>query len=633
MKITFPFVAAGLWCLALFCSFPWFENFVPEITAASLILLISATALGDAGGIAARRWPLPCSGILLCGGLFWLLALVSMMVSDVLFISWVYFFTFSVLPISVGFFLLGSDGTQRLQIAWRGVQALLAVLSVYALWQYFFAQEFLTDGRVHEPLTDPNGLAAILSLGLFMLMRPLLNSQTRRPQDVVLFFIVLAAFFTTGSRGAFVAFFLMMLVLLAVTGVKVLSKREWLVFGGLGVLALLSVSVLTPTYFAGPLKMLYYSYANGWEFIFGSRGLLWASTLEMIAARPWLGSGIGTFYLYYPELRDPADTTAGFMAHNDALQFGAEMGVAAVILFYAAVGLGLVRTVRALRGLPRESGERLNVLLPALGLGAMVLHTHLTFNLHVMACLMMTGYVFAVWHQASGAAIGEKALVLKASPLLGDLTLKTGILIVAFTMSTLAAVPILTQKLLRDADVSLLIGDVQTFADQVNLTNTLSLRLNSQPYSMAAQIPLAALMQTDVELPAADRERMIGEAGALLDKAVLYNPRDVAILRQKAQLARVRGDAVAQEAILREALRLNANYLSARVDLADFLEREGRGGEAVDLLAEGAGLSYDPRRREALVSYYLRTIVVLEARGRKEEAESIKRRLAQLVPR
>ncbi len=618
--------------MAFLCSFPWFQNFIPEITAASLILLITATAVGDAGGIASRQWPLPRSAILVCGGLFWLLALVSMMASETLFISWVYFFTFSVLPISIGFFLLGSDSAQRLQIAWRGVQVVLAGLSGYALWQYFFAPELLFEGRVHEPLTDPNGLAAILSLGLFMILRVLLDQQKRKPHDIVLFFLVMAAFLTTGSRGAFIAFFLMMPIMLAVLGFKILSRREGLTFGALGALTVLSVSVLTPTYFAGPLKMLYYSYVNGWDFIFGSRGLLWDSTIELIKARPWVGSGIGTFYLYYPEVRSAADSTAGFMAHNDPLQFGAEMGVGAVILFYLLVALGAGRTITALRALPVGDPARLNILLPALGLGALVLHSHLTFNLHVMACLMMTGFVFAFWHQATGAAVGEKAFVYRPSSVLNDLALKTCFLIVAFTMATLAAVPVLTQRLLREADISLLMGDVQKFADQVNLTNTLSLELNPQPYSMAAKIPLGALMQTDVEVRAHDRERMIGEAENLLEKAALYNPRDVATLRQKAQLARVRRDSAQEESILREALRLNPNYLSARVDLADMLERDGRSDEALDLLVQGAGIHYDPRNRDALAAYYLRTIMMLEAKGRGAETESIKTRLGRLVP-
>lgn len=632
MKMTIPLVAAGLWCLAFVCSFPWFPDFVPEITAASLILLISATALGDAGGVSVRQWPLPKSPILLCGGLFWLLAMISMMTSEMLFISWTHFFVFSVLPLSVGFFLLGTDSAARVQTAWQGVRVLLAGLSLYALGQYFFMPDLLMEGRVHEPLTDPNGLAAILSLGLFLLLRPVLNRQERKPVDVILFFVVLAAFFTTGSRGAFVSFFLMLLVLLAVIGPRLLNRREWLVSGVLVVIAVLAVSVVTPTYFAGPLKLFYYSIANGWEFGFGSRGLLWSATLEMISAHPWLGRGIGTFYLYYPEMRHPADDTAGVMAHNDPLQFGAEMGIGAILLFYSIVLLGVVRTAKALKAIPATDATRLNILLPALGLGALVLHSHLTFNLHVMACLMMAGFVFAVWHQASGTALAEKTLIFKATPAFNDLALKTGILLVACVMATLATVPFLTQRLLREADISLLIGDVQGFADQVNLANVLSFKLNPEPYAMAARIPLAALMQTDVPVKPEDRERMIGEAENLLGKAVLYNPRDVAVLRQQARLARVRGDQAQEEAILREALRLNANYLSARVDLAALLERDGRNDEALTLLVDGAALHYDPRRKDALAAYYMRTIMLLESRGRADEAKVIKQRLARLVP-
>lgn len=630
VKISLNHAAAGFWLLALLFSFPWVQAREPETTALALIALMAAAAFADSAGLKARVWFMPVSAVLVCLGGLWALTLVSAAFSEVFFVSWIYFFIFSTLPLTLGVFLLGRDTPEKLAIAWRGAQGLLALLSVYALWQYFFRPELLFEGRVHEPLTDPNGLAAIFSLGLFMQMRDLTTAAKRTLPGVTLFFLLLAAFLTTGSRTAFLSFALLLAIVPMAAGWRILSRREWGGLLGLVVLAVLTASLVTPTYFAGPLKLAYYSYLNGWEFIFGSRGLLWDSTLELIGRHPWTGTGIGTFYLYYPEVRDPLDTTAGFMAHNDTLQFAAEAGIGAACVFVLLCALGVVRTIRAVRRVPRNDPARLAILFPALGLGAMVLHTQMTFNLHVMACLLMTGLVFAVWHQASGTVLDRAPHRFTVPASWPTPVIQAGLVLMAVIMAVLAAVPIYTQALLREAEASLMIGDVEDFADRIDLANFLSRRLNYQPYAIAARIPLGVLMQTEEPLPDADRQRILGEADRLLERAAFLNPRDVGVLRQQAQLAGVRGDIAVAEEKLRAALRLNARYLSARMDLATLLEETGREAEGTEVLAAGLSLTYDPRMQDALRSYYLRTLLMLEAAGRKDEAATVKKRLKTL---
>ena len=65
----------------------------------------------------------------------------------------------------------------------------------------------------------------------------------------------------------------------------------------------------------------------------GLRFLIWEGTLRMIASNPFIGTGIGTFYIAYPEYRLPeyfknphaVDATAH--AHNEFLELGGEMGI------------------------------------------------------------------------------------------------------------------------------------------------------------------------------------------------------------------------------------------------------------------------------------------------------------------
>jgi hypothetical protein len=58
-------------------------------------------------------------------------------------------------------------------------------------------------------------------------------------------------------------------------------------------------------------------------------------------------TGIGTFYLYYPAVNTGDYFSTGRMAHSDPLQFWAEMGVLAPLLFYGFIIAACAATRRA----------------------------------------------------------------------------------------------------------------------------------------------------------------------------------------------------------------------------------------------------------------------------------------------
>ena len=85
------------------------------------------------------------------------------------------------------------------------------------------------------------------------------------------------------------------------------------------------------------------------------RPMIWKATLEMIAARPLLGHGLGTYVVVYPQYRSPEyflrtkATNVTDHAHNELLEITAEQGViglaATLWLWVTAIGCGL-RTCR-----------------------------------------------------------------------------------------------------------------------------------------------------------------------------------------------------------------------------------------------------------------------------------------------
>ncbi len=615
MTVPLPLVATALWLLAFVTSFTWLQPLETEFVIISLSSLIGAMALSDGAGISRREWPVPVSPVLLAGGLFWLVAAISVGMSDILYVSWVYFFIFSALPLGIAFFLAGHERERRIAFAWAGARLLLAGLAVYALVQYFFLPRMLFEGRVHEPLTDPNGLAAIFSLGIFVVAGRLLRtSGGMKPLDGILLFLMVLGFFTTGSRGAFLAAFIMAAAFIVAVGLRRISLRQWLAFGGVGVGALLLIGAFyTPTYFAGPIKLLYYSYHQvGLEKIFGERGLIWSAAMEMISRAPWFGTGPGTFPFYYPELRHPDDGTAGYMVHNDPLQFGVEMGVAGVVFFYAVFFLALLRTCKSLRALPSGDDRRLDILAPFCGLGAMVLHSHLTFNFHVLSCLFMAALVFSLWYQASALALGEKDHVIKAPPFMGSNSLEAVFMVIAFGVMTLVAAPLYSQVLTRGAEKALINGHLESFALQVNLSDTLSLGRNPQSYLLAAKIPLGILEQTQRPLNASERRNFEAQAQDIIGRGLRTNPRNTGLLVQQAQLMTLKRDNGAAEAILNQALRIDPLDLGARMELGLLLDREGRLDEAVAVMNAGIDRRYGPARASQYMEYFIQAMALQE---------------------
>ncbi len=92
------------------------------------------------------------------------------------------------------------------------------------------------------------------------------------------------------------------------------------------------------------------------------RPVIWKATLEMIAARPLLGHGLGTYVVVYPRYRlpeyflRPKATNVTDHAHNELLEIAAEqglIGLAATLWLWAmAVGCGF-RACRRLDGANR----------------------------------------------------------------------------------------------------------------------------------------------------------------------------------------------------------------------------------------------------------------------------------------
>ncbi|MBW8757560.1 MAG: O-antigen ligase C-terminal domain-containing protein [Burkholderiales bacterium] len=277
----------------------------------------------------------------------------------------------------------------------------------------------LRRGRVGGNIGQPNQFADAMIWGLIALV-PLARAwhdragsrQARAGWFLAALFIILGLVLT-GSRTAFVA-----LALLAVWG---LADRQ--------LARPLRIALVASPVVAVLMSWGVHAIANAFQVqaaitdrsdatdVTSFRGEIWAQSLQLVKAQPWLGVGWGDFNLAWT-LTPFGARNAGLVdnAHNLFLQLAVELGVPAALLM---TGLLLAALVFAARRTWRLAGDA--------GLGAraalmivvvMGLHSLLEYPLWYAYLLLPTAWAFgfAVGAGKAGAspARAEPAVPLRA---------------------------------------------------------------------------------------------------------------------------------------------------------------------------------------------------------------------------
>lgn len=137
----------------------------------------------------------------------------------------------------------------------------------------------------------------------------------------------------------------------------------------------------------GRFQELGQEYAAGGQ----NRLAIWRDTLVLIGQHPFLGRGLGTFFVAYPSVQTAFLNNLVSHAHNDYLEFASELGLPGAFLLFGAAFSLLLQSVRRFRD--GDPGfERAMTLGAFGGLAAILLHSLADFNLHIPA----NGLLFAV---------------------------------------------------------------------------------------------------------------------------------------------------------------------------------------------------------------------------------------------
>ena len=398
--------------LAAFGIAMFFEGYQDlHYAPAALSLLVFACLAIIPSFYKGLKVPSAASAVLLF--IFWLYVTMSLSWSTVPFASLVTYLIFIALPLTFFAPILSIDKEKWLSLISSGLFCCLIAAALWAVIQFVFYQDVFGN-RAHHPLPNPNNLAGLLSLGFIPSLALLLYAKDKSWTLLLslgLSLLFISGMIATQSRGALIACLIasILLIILLRKHSPNLMQRA-LLFVVPSTIAFFAMDTITGLEFTTRLIGLSEGSNDG---ALAARLAIWASSFEMVKDFMWLGAGFGTFYLYYPHYRQAGpDNSTGNWAHMDPLQYWAEMGITAPILFYAIALFIIIRTIKSLKAGDVSVNNRFLITTSFCALCGLFIHTHFTFNLYVMPILITAGTYLAIWYYATSKALPDTSYVL-----------------------------------------------------------------------------------------------------------------------------------------------------------------------------------------------------------------------------
>ena len=392
----------------------WYYNgqIIPLLAFSTIVYLLWGAWVWWPRLRAGLPWP---RGFLPTFMVLWLLWFgVTLLWSGVPYSSWFYFWVLGSLPLGFLIWVTMPDTVQdrAWTCLWWGAIACAWVLSSMALWQYYnwMGENIgIQNLRPYGPLLDTNSFAAWLNLLFFPVLGAYFVQDGKRKEgffarriDVLgLFYlatiaILLLAFFSTGSRGGLLAW--SCTIPFALWGFRRQPRAfsRWMLIFGLVVVAFLLMDYahaynvighLTPGYVDSNVDTV-------------ARGLMWLATWHIFLSHPWLGTGLGSYFLYYPAYRLPGElASAGTYAHNDYIEYLAEGGLVNLGFLLAFAGSLMYALYKLLykagKSLNLPEGRRLEALGLVLGVFAITGHALGNFIFYNLPLSVLAGLFLA----------------------------------------------------------------------------------------------------------------------------------------------------------------------------------------------------------------------------------------------
>ncbi len=570
----------------------FFQGAQSYIYAPALICLITGLVLLALPG-ACRKTTLPKASPALFLLALWVYVTISLLWSMTPFPSLITYLVFSCLPLTF-FALLASPRREACVVAaGAGLQAALTGLAAWAVIQVsFFADRF--GDRAAYPLLNANNLAALMTMGLMPALALALTADGKAKRIVAALsaLLLFAGLVATESRGG-------LLSCAAVTPFLLFTLRRSLNFKNIALMLVVIAAVMGAqslhSKHGGAAARLSALASIKQDADAMNRPILWKATLGMIAANPLTGTGFGSFYLVYPSHRPVQDTrSAGQWAHNDPLQFAAEMGIAAPLLLYAFLASLIFRQWEAVRTPGTDDSRKALLAGPLFGFMAMILHTHIEFHLYLMPVLIVSGVWLAGWYVQSAMLLPAEASWQPLSPHGWQ---KPGYAAIVLVMASLFAIPALrgggATYYLMQAISEMRKGHPKTFAALLDKSDAWGPGSFIDAKVQHAGLYIDLLNTPDGFFTPGEQQTMARDVLDILDGAERTAPFWGEVNGKRAALyvamkRKLSGDWEAKaEGELQTALRKNPLDLKARARLIEMLMARGQAEPALTLLNEG----------------------------------------------
>lgn len=588
-----------MWLAAFICALFPINAFQLEFFAGAVLFLF-AWGYASLSQTMERGWNLPRTAPIIFAGLFWLLVTASVFWSEIKTVSLIALCFFSVMPISFFIGVMARDLSFFQKTAYA-LAVVFAGLSLWAIVQFFFLNAYF-GGQARHPLGDPSSLGALFSLALFCTLGWILSARPKREHmcAVALGVLLVCGIFCTVSRGPVFAFLPGFALFCVLLWPQVKARRKSLlvlVLGGFACYGLMLADVQKQFDIGdrlfGTLTMQMGDISN-------NRIEIWSATTDMIKDRPFLGTGIGTFFLYYPEYRRATDPNGATMTHNDPMQFWAELGILGPLLFYAFAIAAALQSSAALKNLGQDRPqERIAIVTIFAALAAMVVQSHVSFNHYNVSILMLNGLLLAAWFHLTANALAETPRRLEMPS-----NVPTGInralialpfLMLAWLMGSILAGDYFVNKARSD----LFAERMHDFADNINNANTVSQSLNFRAYIFAVNVPMSILEYNGKLIDDAEKAKLYKQVVGYMDSVIALNPRMASAYYY---LGRVQGfvppSAVPEgtkspEEFYRQALQIEPMHIGARMELLKLAKaRKADAKEQLAILEPGLNFIY-----------------------------------------
>lgn len=592
ISISYPWIVTVPLLLAAYTLGVYFRGTDNVLFMPAIVSLMGLSLFALMPGL-KRGWRIPRSLVFVTVVLFWSYVSISVLWSTVPYNSVFFALIIGILPFLFVVFTLAPEPVKWLKIHGSVLGGAAAILSIWAGIQFFFFYEEYGP-RIHHPMLNPNNLAVLFNMTLFPCLALLFYAR-KRPHIIAAFLLLMLVFMAllvTQSRGAILSFWIALVPFLFFC--RKCEGLNWFRFitvcTGFGILFLV-VDHISGGMLAGNIAKV----SRGLELASAVDRLeLWKSTWQMIKEHPWLGTGLGTFFYYYPAYRSRIDRSDGFFVHMDPLQFWEEMGVIAPILFYAVLIAVLYVTVKAIRVLPVDSSMRLWVMAPFCGLLALAGHTHITFHLYILIVMIPAGFLLAWWFIATEKILGEDRVTIRIKETsVKWLSAFLVIVLYLFIASWLARAAYATH-LLNESNILMNHGNWTAGYEKVLIADKVAPDSYSRPYEYHAKYRLALLWDNATRRSREERKALYDQALMYVNKAIDRNPATTHLWNYKALIlfSGREFDPEAQDkaiALLNETIEANPMLIDARLGLAKIYQAQGELRKALDILEGGLG--------------------------------------------